>query len=80
MVNFYFMCKSVWYIQGTFYFKLIYLILLVVKKFHVVIQTQNFSLYYVAMDIVAEEKWTSDCSYRCYFAISFSALYDADPA
>jgi hypothetical protein len=26
------------------------------------------------MNIVAEEEWTSDCSYRCYFAISFFAL------
>jgi hypothetical protein len=33
-----------------------------------------FSLYYAAMDIVAKEEWTSDCSYRCYIAISFSAL------
>jgi hypothetical protein len=26
------------------------------------------------MDIVAKEEWTSDCSYRFYFAIFFSAL------
>jgi len=68
------MCKSVWCIQGTFYLKLTYLTLLVVKKFHVTTQTQNFSLYYVAMDIVAEEEWISDCSYRFYFAVPFSAL------
>ena len=34
----------------------------------------NFSLYYVAMDIIAKEEWTFGCSYRFYFAISISAL------
>jgi hypothetical protein len=48
------MCKSVWFLQGTFYFKLTYLTLLVVIKFHVASQTQHFSLYYVAIDIVAK--------------------------
>ena len=47
------MCKGVWCIQGIFYLKLTYLTLLVVKKFHVTAQTQNLSLSYVAMDIVA---------------------------
>jgi hypothetical protein len=32
------------------------------------------------MTVVAKEKWTSDCSYKFYFAISFSTLYDADSA
>ena len=44
------------------------------KKIHVTTQTQNFSLYYVAMDIVAKETCTSNCSYRCYSAIFFPAL------
>jgi len=54
IVNFSSMYKSVWCIQGTFYLKLTYLTLLVIKKFHVTTQTQNFSLYYVAIDIVAK--------------------------
>ena len=29
----------------------------------------NFNLYYVAVDIVAKEEWTSGCSYRCYIAL-----------
>ena len=32
-------------------------------------QTQNFRLYYVAMDTAAKAEWTSNCSYRCYFSI-----------
>ena len=74
IVEFSFMCKSVWCSQSTFYLKLTYLTLLVVKKIHVTTQTQNFSLYYVAMDIVAKGEWSSNCSYRCYFYIFFSAL------
>jgi hypothetical protein len=57
------------------YLKLTYLTFLAKKQFHVTTQTQNFILYHVAMDIVAKEEWTSDCSHRCYFAISFSALF-----
>ena len=74
IVNFSFMCKSGWCIQATFYLTLTYLTLLVVKKIHVTAQTQYFSLYYVGMDIVTKEKRSSICSYRCYFAIFFSAL------
>ena len=54
--------------QGKFYLKLTYLILLVVKCDY------PDTKFYVSMDIVVTEEWTSKCSYRCYFAISFSAL------
>jgi hypothetical protein len=40
--------------------------------------TQNFSLYYVAIVMVAKGEWRSDSSSRCYFAIYFYPLYDAD--
>ena len=60
IVNFSFLCKSVWCIQGTFYLKLTYPTLLVVKEAcgkrkYVNTQTQYFSLYYVTMDVVAKE-------------------------
>ena len=60
ILNFYFMCKSVWFIQGAFYFTSTYLTFLVIKKFHLTSQTQIISLYYVAMDIVANKEWKSD--------------------
>ena len=44
------------------------------KKVHATTQTQKVGLYYIAMDIVAKKEWTSNCSYRCYFAISFLSL------
>ena len=54
-----------------FFVKLTYLTLLVVKEFPCDYPDTKF---YVATDIVAKEERTSECSYRCYFAISFSAL------
>ena len=60
ILNFSFMCKSVWFIQGAFYFTPTYLTFLVIKKFHLTSQIQIISLYYVAMDIVANKEWKSD--------------------
>ena len=44
------------------------------KRRYVTTQTQYFSLYYVAMDIVAKEQWVSDCNYKYHFATLFSAV------